>query len=155
MKNITVNTNNPEKVYNMIIPEDYQKISLPYFKEWTEALDSGSYSQAKGQLCEIIPSIKGEVCSFCCLGILSEIQGRLTEEGRDGDAHHIHYLSNSNPNFSVFGTNGKFPVGITFKLNEFVTKVESLSHLNDIGVPFSEISKVIKEIWKEESLDNA
>lgn len=155
MKKITVNTNNPEIVYKMIIPENYEKIPLPYFKEWTKALDSESYSQAKGQLCEIIPSIKGEVCCFCCLGILSEIQGRLTEDGRDGDSDSLHYLSSSNPNFSVFGNMGKFPKGIIFLRSEFVTKIESLSHLNDIGVPFLEISKVIKEIWKEESLDNA
>jgi hypothetical protein len=70
MKNITINTDNPEKVYNMIIPEDYQKISLPYFKEWTKALDSGSYLQADGQLCRTIQADEGEVCSYCCLVIL-------------------------------------------------------------------------------------
>jgi hypothetical protein len=152
MKNITINTNNPENFYTMIIPEDYQKIPLPYFKEWTEALDSGSYLQAKSRLYETIVSNEGEVCSYCCLGILSKIQGRLTEDGRD--IHSEHYLSSNNPNVNIFGTTGRFPAEITVKLGDFNTKILSLSHLNDLGVPFSEISKVIKEIWKEESLDN-
>lgn len=142
-----------DETYELIIPEGYQKKELPYFKEWTEALDSGSYLQANSRLCETIVSTEGnKVCSYCCLGILSKIQGRLTEDGKD--IHSEHYLSNNNPNVSIFGTTGRFPAEITFKLREFVTKIESLSHLNDLGAPFSEISKVIKEIWKEESLDN-
>jgi hypothetical protein len=153
MKNVIVKTNNPEVFYNMIIPEDYVKISLPYFKEWTEALDSGSYSQTKGQLCKTIVSSEGEICSYCCLGILSKVQNRLKLDGSD-DGASAYYLSSSNPNFNVIGNMGRFPTRITFKLSEFITNIESLSHLNDVGVPFSEISKVIKEIWKEESLDN-
>ena len=83
MKTITFNISGPE-TYELIIPDDYQKKELPYFKEWTEALDSGSYSQTSGQLCETISYPESTQTCYCCLGVLSKIQGRLTANNTDG-----------------------------------------------------------------------
>lgn len=133
-----------EKGWKLVIPEDYQKIPLPYFKEWTSTLESGEYKQTKNRLC----LIEGDDCSYCCLGILSKIQGRLTADGGDGDFRHWTYLSDSNPLLPFFGSIGYLPKGIrVYSDDDYLV---SLSVLNDEGLPFSEIAKVIKEIWCEE-----
>lgn len=147
MKTVTFNISESE-TYILIIPEGYQKKELPYFKEWTEALDSGEYSQGSGVLCVIGNSIK----SYCCLGVLSKVQGRLTED-MDGENGNNAYLSVDNPNYPFLRYDGVFPNGIEVNFHDRMF-VKSLAELNDNNLPFSEISKVIKEIWKEESLDN-
>lgn len=132
-----------EKGWKLVIPEDYQKIPLPYFKEWTSALESGEYKQTKNRLC----LIEGDSCSYCCLGVLSKIQGRLTKEGEDNEFGDRTYLSSSNPLTPFLGSVGYLPQGVKVYSDDdyFV----SLSAINDEGLPFSEIAKVIKEIWRE------
>ena len=150
MKTIPLKNNNGI-IFNLNIPEDYVKIPLPYFKEWTEALDSGEYSQTQSRLCWIRDSVK----SYCCLGVLSKVQNRLSADVSDGINGSFCYLSNDNPNYSFLSSCGNFPNGITVTPTESTLDAfKSLVDLNDNGLPFSEISKVIKEIWKEESLDN-
>lgn len=135
-------------IFNLNIPDHYEKISLPYFKEWVEALDSGEYAQGSGVLCMIGNSIK----SYCCLGVLSKVQGRLTED-MDGENGNNVYLSEDNPNYPFLRYYGVFPNGIEVIFHDRMI-IKNLVELNDNNLPFSEISKVIKEIWKEESLDN-
>ena len=97
MKTITFEISDSIK-FELVIPDDYQKKELPYFKEWTEALDSGSYSQTSGQLCETISYPESTQTCYCCLGVLSKIQGRLTANNRDGsDPDSTYYLSHQNP----------------------------------------------------------
>jgi len=146
MKTIPLKNNNGI-TFNLTIPDHYEKISLPYFKEWTEALDSGNYFQTKNRLCMIDDSVS----SYCCLGVLSKVQNRLTGE-RDGENGIASYLSNDNPNYHILNEIGRFPNGIEVIYGIMIFK--TLVELNDNNLPFSEISKVIKEIWKEESLDN-
>lgn len=133
--------------WRLVIPDGYQKIPLPYFKEWVSALESGEYKQTKNRLC----SITDDDCAYCCLGVLSKIQGRLTADGGDLTFRHFAYLEESNPLVPFFGGIGRFPEGVRVYSHDdyFIT----LSSVNDEGLPFSEISKVIKEIWCEESLD--
>ena len=130
--------------WRLVIPDDYQKIPMPYFKEWVSALESGEYKQIKNRLC----SIEGDDCSYCCLGVLSKIQGRLTKEGSDEDFRYWTYLSPFNPLHPFLGSVGYFPkrIGVYSDDDYFI----SLSVLNDKGLPFPEIAKVIKEIWCEE-----
>lgn len=135
----------PNRKYILLIPEDYKKIPLPYFKEWTFALESGLYNQGHSILCQIDEDF---VC-YCCLGVLSKIQGLLTEKGDCDDK--IFYLSEKNPNYPLLYGTGQFPSGITLDS----PGIHSLADLNDCGFSFLEISKVIKEIWCEEELDKA
>ena len=141
-----------DETYELIIPEGYQKKELPYFKEWTEALDSGGYDQASGQLCETYSYVEGNKTCYCCLGVLSKIQGRLTSHNRDGtDLDSTYYLSFENPNYPFLGENGTFPVGIEIK-NANGKRIHNLAELNDNDFSFSQISRVIKEIWTETSI---
>ena len=150
MKTITFEVSNAKtETYELIIPEGYQKKELPYFKEWTEALDSGSYSQGSGKLCQTLSYLEEIETRYCCLGVLSKIQGRLNANNKDGsDFDSTYYLSFENPNYRFLGESGTLPAGIEIK-NANGKKIHNLVDLNDNGLPFSEISKVIKEIWKE------
>jgi hypothetical protein len=155
MKTITFETSGDNnETYELIIPEGYQKKELPYFKEWTEALDSGGYAQTSGQLCKKYSYVEGDETCYCCLGVLSKIQGRLTSHNTDGsELDNTYYLSLENPNYPFLRENGTFPEGIAV-ISLKGKKIHNLAELNDYDFSFSQISKVIKEIWKEESLDN-
>ena len=134
--------------FTLYIPEDYQKKPLPYFNEWVDALDSGNYLQTSGRLCTYNPNAE---TSYCCLGVLSKVQGLLNSP-RD-DNYNEYYLSTNNPNYSFFGYNGVFSFGIKV-ICSTGEEITTLSELNDQGLTFLQISKVIKEIWKsEEELD--
>jgi hypothetical protein len=149
MKTVTFNISESE-TYELIIPEGYEKKELPYFKEWTEALDSGSYSQTSGQLCETISYPESTQTCYCCLGVLSKIQNRLNANNRDGsDLDSTYYLSHQNPIYPFLGENGTFPAGIVVKRPNGDNILHNLAELNDNNFSFSQISQVIKEIWKE------
>lgn len=153
MKTITFEVSNAKtETYELIIPEGYQKKELPYFKEWTEALDSGEYSQGSGQLCQTLSYLEEIETRYCCLGVLSKIQGRLVNNSRDGsDLDSTYYLSFENPIYRFLGESGTLPAGIEIKsLNE--KRIFNLAELNDNNFSFSQISQVIKEIWKETSI---
>lgn len=133
------------KDWKLVIPDDYQKIPLPYFKEWVSALESGEYKQAIGYLRRCV----NNEFSYCCLGVLSKIQGRLSPEGFDGSSKYYLY---DNPISRILGPSGDFPKDV-YVVKDNNEQLFLLSSLNDYGLPFSEIAKVIKEIWCEESLD--
>lgn len=153
MKTITFEVSNAKtETYELIIPEGYEKKELPYFKEWIEALDSGEYSQGSGQLCQTLSYLEEIETRYCCLGVLSKIQGRLVNNSRDGlDLDSTYFLSFENPIYRFLGENGTLPAGIEIKsLNE--KRIFNLAELNDNNFSFSQISQVIKEIWKETSI---
>lgn len=147
MKQISLTILNDEEWY-LNIPENYEKKPLPYFDKWIDALESGNYLQGKNRLCTEIDE-KGTK-SYCCLGVLSDVQNLLVH-GRDCEIS-PHYLSRENPNYSFFGENGSFsPLYIS---NEKGKSINLLSEMNDEGFSFLEIVEVIKQIWKsEEKLD--
>jgi len=132
--------------HTIVIPANFERIPLPFFKEWVTALESGEYPQG-------IMSLKSS-SGYCCLGVLSKVQGRLTADGRDS----IHSKSDSllyedNPCAAVFGGYGDFPMAIKEATglhgdNRPPNVLYGLTSLNDCGVPFSEIANVIKKIWK-------
>lgn len=127
------------KKFQVIKPEGYQKIPLPFFNEWVEALESGNYKQGQDWLFN-----DG---SYCCLGVLCQIQRTLVNECDMGVTSYC--LHSSNPCFSVLNSLGNFPEQVTVKLDNQV--LISLAELNDEGkFTFEEIAEVIKEIWKPE-----
>lgn len=151
MKHTIISTKNKNKKIFVQIPDDYSPVSLPYFKEWTEKLESGKIKQGEGFLCKT----KGKCNKYCCLGVLSKIQDRLNKNSngvfRDGD--NKYYLSLYNPFNSVFGIKGDFPekalVTIKTENHDYCLRRTDLAALNDSGFSFKDISKVIKILWKE------
>ena len=119
------------------IPDDYKKIPLSWFEEWTEALDSGKYSQNF----DFLEGPNG----LCCLGVLSLIQGRLINHR---DNTELRILDSDNPCFDRLDHTGHIPNNITIRNEINGHSYRTLSALNDDRVPFSTISQVIKHIWK-------
>lgn len=124
------------KSYTINKPEGYQKVPLPMRDEWVKALRSGEYPQGKDFLC-----YEG---SYCCLGVLSKIQGRLID-GHD-DAEHTE-LAPSNPLYGVLSYAGRLPFGVTVQFESGVRG--ALAYLNDDGLPFPDIADIIEELYCE------
>ena len=122
------------KKYTLEIADDYKKHPLPGRDEWLKALRSGEYKQTTNSLLDKKILFQEEVCSYCCLGVLSKIQGRLTDSGfdseerSDGDS----LLSESNPLYKELDSSGEFPSGIRF-FDEDGAEHISLSSINDGG----------------------
>lgn len=128
--------------YSITFPDNYVKPVLPMKKEWLEALKSGKYSQGKDVLCQ-----NG---NYCCLGVLSQIQGRLGEPSSYGyrsDGGSALYLDDENPIVKLYPKfrRGGFPDGVL--VNHNLGASVALSGLNDLGVPFTEIAEIIDQIW--------
>lgn len=123
--------------YTLEIPDDYQKIPLPFFNEWVTALESGNYEQGFGKL---FPSHN----TYCCLGVLSSVQGRyLWHEAINGCE-----LSTTNPCFSVIKNEGTFPSNC-FIIGSKYGNLRNLVTANDTArLSFKEIAFVIKHLWK-------
>jgi hypothetical protein len=122
----------------LLTPDDYQKQELPYFNEWVKALESGEYKQTRAYLHIVTNN------SYCCLGVLSKVQGRLSAAGYDGDQ--TSYLARDNPCYKQLASTGAFPVDVTIQHPSLAIK--SLVSCNDNGIPFNEIAEIIKHIWK-------
>ena len=120
----------------LFLPDGYEKVKLPGKDEWVKALTSGKYKQGAGQLCNYD-------CGnprYCCLGVLSDIQGRLMN-GSDGQF----YLSEDNPNFYILRNKGIFPAQIQTAMG--ISRQNDIAELNDSGVSFEDIAKVIDLVW--------
>lgn len=129
---------------------------LPFKMKWLNALRSGEFFQGMGSLrCE--GACEGAFHpspSYCCLGVLSKIQGRLSEDGEDGaGTFSLGTLSESNPCYLALEITGNFDFasgftnGLRVSLNGI--KVNDLVDLNDKGASFEQIAKVIDLFWKK------
>jgi hypothetical protein len=144
--------------YELTLPEGYEKKELLYFNEWIAALESGEYKQGTGVLCRGT----GEELKYCCLGILSKIQGRLISSP---DHNGVYYddaglreacgLAKDNPNFPYIYGLGKFPEDVTVLVQlgdgGLYERAKTLSFCNDQKVSFKEIAEIIKQVWKPNS----
>lgn len=146
------------------LPFGYRKKKLPGLKAWVDALNSGKYRQGNSHLC-----IKNNGrFKYCCLGVLSKVQGRLVStkceaERGDGtvDDYSVCYLHTSNPLYGIMGDNGVLPNGVwvnTFDKRtvysdgtpEFTHgSVFTLVALNDdLYLSFKDIAKVLQLLFK-------
>lgn len=129
------------------LPDNYEKIQLPYFHEWVAALKSGKYNQCGGQLCKPISNKK---LGYCCLGVLCKVQGSLQKKS-DGDYmdNYIssYYLSFKNACYNVLDNNGRLPEGV--KVENDYGQAGALSNCNDsLNLSFKDIAKVIETVYK-------
>lgn len=133
--------------YRITFPEGYQKPKLPWGKKWVEALRSGNYRQTRDKL--IVLCDDKERIMYCCLGVLCKIQGRLTEDGYDGNGSEktSFTLSKENPVVMAgFSKIGSFPEGVTVNLKKNLIDLnDSVSRLEN---GFNIIADVIEAIWE-------
>ena len=135
------------RTFEIEMPDKYKKIKLPSFAKWVRALESGDYRQCTSALCER----KASRLYYCCLGVLSKIQGRLQRD-EDGDFFDVNpactgTLSTDNPLNEILGNKGFLPDGV------IVTRGMSIAHslidCNDsLGLSFKDIAKIIRTVYK-------
>jgi hypothetical protein len=130
------------KQYQLVLPEGYERKELPYFNEWIAALESDEYKQGYHKLFDTANK------SYCCLGVLSKVQGRLTEDGCDSNNVLKAILDVTNPCYGMLDGSGSFPEGVSIKYGW--SHLRNLTRCNDSGMTFKEIANIIKQIWKSE-----
>jgi hypothetical protein len=140
--------------YKLILPENYQKVKLPGLSAWVADLRANGDKQGKGILKH------PETGQYCCLGRLSELQGRLTCLSKrdehepyftDGDGYSSGLLAISNPLYDVFGITGAFPLGVSVRCEgrSVSSMADNLVFLNDLGCPFSQIAEFLEHLYYE------
>jgi len=126
--------------YTLTKPEGYQKVKLPGLTAWVKALRSGEYEQGYTYLCQ--------KDKYCCLGVLSKVQGRLVG-GKDGGFGNGAGLSRSNPNYSILETCGQLPMWC--KVHKQGQEPQCLlAYVNDtLHLTFPEIADILEELYEE------
>lgn len=107
----------------LVLPHEYKKLPLPGLIEWDAALRTRK-DRGEGRLCR-----NGE--EFCCLGVLSQLQGRLTPQGRDGENPTTGSLGEGNPAFPVLNRQGDFRPGVSVFDPTTGNQWHSLASVND------------------------
>lgn len=113
-----------------------------FLREWVTALESDKYQQGKILLCS-----EGK---YCCLGVACELAGlphTILDNSRNyfGD---YGCITKENPLFSIFDWFGKLPK----PLHYHNSVSSSLSRLNDNGMNFKDIAKVIRKYYLGEDV---
>ena len=111
-------------------------------EKWVEALESGKYEQGNGFLHVLLDGKH----KYCCLGIACEVMGveLMGVEGKLQDT--IFYYGDRS------GALGEYKqLGLLDKVGSFSRPIKyygktykGLTYLNDDGVPFKEIAKIIR-----------
>lgn len=138
-----------------------------FLTAWLEALCSGEYKQANGQLCEVTVETKGknagkEVARHCCLGVACEVASRLklipiTVDNSDAEEQKQNAEKYGyNEYIYTRGFDGETKL-LTGELAEafglasidgsFMDEngdSENLANLNDSGYSFKRIAKIIE-----------
>lgn len=129
------------------LPDEYQQIPLPFRDEWLTALRSGQFAQTKLMLGN------SNDCSYCCLGILCKVQGRLsmTPMGQIVDNKETwNILAPTNPCVPVFGQAAKIPEWAIVRMGGTPDPFNGLAELNDAGATFTEIADLIELLWSHQ-----
>lgn len=132
------------KYLTVELPDGFKPERLPSFNKWVNALESGEFPQTKEVLCKLDDN--NNPLGYCCLGVLSRIQGRLSSNGSDTGYSCTQTLSISNPCYSVIGQSGDFPEGVTVYYKG--KQKDDLADLNDSGAKFATVAKLIRVLWK-------
>lgn len=103
-------------------------------EKWLEALESGKYKQ--GKECLVREDEKGR--RYCCLGVVCLIAKQDMQELMD---EHALTLPMKIRGILKMGGEGDFVTPIKYKGEEYI----SLANLNDRGVRFKTIARIIRE----------
>lgn len=110
-----------------------------FAEKWADALESGEYKQGKGKLFD------GQ--SYCCLGVACVLAGRKFEESEVWNGVWVveNTLSESYlPEDVKIEIEMKHGTGSIFYNGRNTT----LADLNDNGLTFTEIAKIIRDRWE-------
>lgn len=132
--------------FTIELPENYKRRKLPFYNWWIAALESGKYRQCTGTLC----SVSNKKLTYCCLGVLSKIQGRLKKFslGYEDYDEHDTTLHENNPSYDALGCDGSFPLGVSVTHNKTKEVAYDLMNCNDeLRLSFKDIAKIIRMVY--------
>lgn len=103
------------------------------YELWINALESGEFKQAKETLVDNTdaPNLK-----YCCLGVACVVAG-LDED----EFHGRNYLPKTMQKKLGIKSDGEFKKPVLYRGLEY----DSLAHMNDKGVRFKTIARIIRE----------
>jgi hypothetical protein len=105
-----------------------------FIGEWIKALESGEYKQAKGVL-------RNENRDrFCCLGVACDVANKFSRTNYFDMSDNL-LLPESLANFIGIDEGGEFKEEIKYRGKNY----SSLTNLNDEGITFPTIARIIRE----------
>lgn len=117
-----------------------------FIEKWLEALESGEYKQGQGYLRRLNGKPK-----YCCLGVACEVASKLSVRVDYFDVSNNKCLPESLAKFIGVDSIGGFKEHIKHGREEY----SSLTHLNDSGVKFKTIAKIIREQLAKKNFEKA
>lgn len=140
--------------FTIELPSNFKKVKLPMFNKWVDALEGGKYRQGTGLLC----AAANKQLNYCCLGVLSKVQGRLQKGNilyTDGVFGTTGVLDSSNPLSKILKSQGNFPKGVeVHKVMSTALGMQTRHASTFVGcndtllLSFKDIAKIIKTIYK-------
>ena len=113
-----------------------------FIELWCQALESGEYKQGKEKLVIVED---GENKQYCCLGVACVISNdrriRITDFEKD------EYLPKKLYKFLGMDEQGSFVEPVVYKGNSY----SNLAYMNDAGVRFKTIARVIREQFENKN----
>jgi len=131
--------------FTIELPDDFKPKPLPGRDKWLKALRSGDYTQEKYKL----KQFTDDGTTYCCLGVLCEIQKRPQDISNEDLALFDNLnatLSWHNPAHAMLGTCGLFPSQVRITIG-YCSEFLSLASCNDAGFTFDEIATIIETLW--------
>jgi hypothetical protein len=118
-----------------------------FIEKWLEALESGKYKQIKSRLRE---HVGPRTFGYCCLGVACDVANKVGARRVDENVLDTKLELPSNMQ-TLLGMDdyGSFYEPITYKESVY----SNLTQMNDSGISFKEIARVIRKQIKEKNFD--
>ena len=118
-------------------------------RKWVKALRSGKFKQGKSKLAAYETDDEtgdniGDELSFCCLGVLCEINDLPFEIGSDELLGEDHVKA-----LGLNSENGTMKRTYKAKNTDDERRVNSLADLNDFGLSFKQLANIIEKNWRD------
>lgn len=121
-----------------------------YRDQWLKDLRSGEFKQGRGALCKT----RGEVTTYCCLGVLGSQVGTFEADSKDVACRNALRLPGFQPCNSPRTLLGILDFQLLIQLGLTHPEQSELIRLNDtLRISFSEIANHIEKHIPEESDD--
>ena len=122
---------------------------IEFIEKWLEALESGEYKQAINALrvkaeTKFVPEYR-----YCCLGVACDLANELGVKKIDFDTVEKELLPKNMVKFLGITEDGSFYDNIIYRGKYY----GSLTQLNDDGVKFKTIARIIREQLKDKNFE--
>lgn len=127
--------------WTLNVPDGYEKKPLVILNEWVAALRSGKYKQGQRYL-------RSRNDTYCCLGVLVDIEGVQWETTEGYDAYYA-MDRHGKSRLLYFGDSGVSTEGdiSPCAVYDGTNERDFLTSMNDAGLPFHDIATVLEHVY--------